>query len=50
MLLMDMGMLEKSYLNYETTLGKEIQFFLGFVKQLFVLKCTIAEPEALLLM
>jgi hypothetical protein len=32
--LMDIGMLEKS----------------GFVKQLFVLKCTIAEPYALLLM
>jgi hypothetical protein len=29
--LMDMGMLEKSQLNYETIIRLEIQFYLGFV-------------------
>jgi hypothetical protein len=48
--LVDMGMLEKSWFNYETTIILEIQFYLGFVKQLFIQKCTIAESEALLFM
>jgi hypothetical protein len=31
--------------HYETTIRWESQFYLGLVNQLFVLKCTIAEPE-----
>jgi hypothetical protein len=34
---MDMGMLEKGYFNYGIALRMEIKFYLGFVKQLFVL-------------
>jgi hypothetical protein len=47
---MDITHVREEQVQFLAHLRKEINFFFGLVKQYFVLKCTIAEPEAHLLM